>query len=317
MSIDMEQFHQVFFEESFEGLDVMETGLLNLDNGEADSEEINSIFRAAHSIKGGSGTFGFQNIADFTHIMETLLDEVRDGVRELTREGINILLKSVDCLRMMMTAASDGGDVDEAEVKQNYTALEQILNGTAASVPSAKKTKIADVSDQSAESSADKSVSGWRVSFAPHKNFMHFGNDPARILRELAKLGELTGRVDTSKVPDFANLNPEDMYLSWDVEIKGNMSKEDINEVFSWVEDESDIAISTLSEAAASAVKAVQKVVTSVPQATASADTKTADKKEKSSAAASSSIRVGIDKIDDLINMVGELVITQSMLSML
>lgn len=70
MTVDLEQFHQVFFEESFEGLDIMESGLMGLDLGAADSEEINTIFRAAHSIKGGSGTFGFSDIADFTHIME-------------------------------------------------------------------------------------------------------------------------------------------------------------------------------------------------------------------------------------------------------
>ncbi len=81
MSIDMAQFHQVFFEESFEGLDIMESGLLNLDMGDVDSEAINTIFRAAHSIKGGSGTFGFSAVSDYTHVMETLLDEMRDGRR--------------------------------------------------------------------------------------------------------------------------------------------------------------------------------------------------------------------------------------------
>jgi two-component system, chemotaxis family, sensor kinase CheA len=75
MAIDMAQFHQVFFEESFEGLDAMESGLLNLDLGAVDAEAINTIFRAAHSIKGGSGTFGFTVVSDFTHVMETLLDD--------------------------------------------------------------------------------------------------------------------------------------------------------------------------------------------------------------------------------------------------
>lgn len=313
MSIDMEQFHQVFFEESFEGLDVMESGLLNLDNGEADDEEINTIFRAAHSIKGGSGTFGFQNIADFTHIMETLLDEVRDGIRELTHEGINILLKSVDCLRMMMTAASDGGDVDEDEVGINFKALEKILgaeSGASAQLPS--------VESAVSNTKSTSPTTGWKIGFAPHKNFMQFGNDPVRILRELSTLGQLTGHVDTSKVPDFTDFNPEDMYLSWDMELSGNVEKAAIDDVFSWVEDESDISIVSLSatankpkeaEAAKTPVVAEKKAVKKTAESTT-------DKKEKSTPA-SSSIRVGIDKIDDLINMVGELVITQSMLSML
>jgi len=312
MSIDMEQFHQVFFEESFEGLDIMETGLLNLDNGEADNEEINTIFRAAHSIKGGSGTFGFQNIADFTHIMETLLDEVRDGIRELTHEGINILLKSVDCLRMMMTAASDGGDVDEQEVKTNFDALQTILGSDeSAAVENETKEKSTAVSEEN---------QGWKISFAPHKNFMQFGNDPVRVIRELSSLGQLTGQIDTSKVPDFSELNPEDMHLSWDLELQGNVDKAAINDVFAWVEDESDISLSSLnSESKKTNTKKMTAAKTPVAVSKAAvpaADRKATDKKEKS-AAASSSIRVGIDKIDDLINMVGELVITQSMLSML
>ena len=104
MSIDMSQFHQVFFEECFEGLEAMESGLLNLDMGDIDSEVINTIFRGAHSIKGGSGTFGFTVVADFTHVMETLLDEMRDGRRKVTQAAVNVLLGSVDCLREMLTS---------------------------------------------------------------------------------------------------------------------------------------------------------------------------------------------------------------------
>ena len=99
MSIDMAQFHQVFFEESFEGLDVMESGLLNLDMGDVDAEDINTIFRAAHSIKGGSATFGLSDVADYTHLMETLLDEMRDGRREVSEHSVDVLLESVDVLR--------------------------------------------------------------------------------------------------------------------------------------------------------------------------------------------------------------------------
>lgn len=108
MTIDMTQFHQVFFEESFEGLGVMESGLLDMDPGAVEAEEINAIFRAAHSIKGGSSTFGFQDIADFTHIMETLLDEMRDGRRPVTGEALEVLLRSVDVLREMLTAVVEG-----------------------------------------------------------------------------------------------------------------------------------------------------------------------------------------------------------------
>ena len=127
MSFDMAQFHQVFFEESFEGLDIMETGLLNMDPGTVDAEEINAIFRAAHSIKGGSGTFGFLNVAEFTHVMETLLDEMRDGRRQVTADAVNVLLQSVDVLRDMLTAARDGGTPDEQRVATQHAELERVL----------------------------------------------------------------------------------------------------------------------------------------------------------------------------------------------
>ena len=128
MSIDMAQFHQVFFEESFEGLDAMESGLLNLDLGDVDAEAINTIFRAAHSIKGGSGTFGFTAVADYTHIMETLLDEMRDGRRQITQVAVDILLGSVDCLREMLTAIQDEQTIDESRVAEHKQALETEKN---------------------------------------------------------------------------------------------------------------------------------------------------------------------------------------------
>ena len=89
MAIDVTQFHQAFFEESLEGLDLMESALLSLDMGAPDMEAVNTIFRAAHSIKGGSGTFGFNAVADFTHVLETLLDEMRDGKRQVSQELVD------------------------------------------------------------------------------------------------------------------------------------------------------------------------------------------------------------------------------------
>ena len=102
MSIDleMEEILKLFFEESFEGLDTMESGLLTLKDG-ADRETINTIFRAAHSIKGGAGTFGFMEISAFTHSVETLLDDMRNGTRSITPDALQVLLQSVDVIREM------------------------------------------------------------------------------------------------------------------------------------------------------------------------------------------------------------------------
>lgn len=126
MSIDLSQFYEVFFEESFEGLDVMESELLALTPGDTDAETLNTIFRAAHSIKGGSGTFGFSTVADFTHELETLLDQIRDGTREVETYHVDLFLKAVDCLREMLNALKDEEEPNTAvadEITQKFLAI--------------------------------------------------------------------------------------------------------------------------------------------------------------------------------------------------
>ena len=131
MSIDISQFHQAYFEESFEGLDVMESGLLGIDLGSADLESINTIFRAAHSIKGGGATFGFAEVSEFTHVLETLLDEMRGGGREVTREAVDLLLQSVDCVREMLRAAQSGKPTDKERIAAVFGDLEHMLGSAA------------------------------------------------------------------------------------------------------------------------------------------------------------------------------------------
>jgi chemotaxis protein histidine kinase CheA len=129
MSIDLSQFHAVFFEESFEGLELMEASLLELDVDNPDSEQINSIFRAAHSIKGGSGTFGFVQVTEFTHVLETLLDRVRDGVQTIDADCIELLLQSVDCLRNLLEALQSKKEPDTKRAAQLAGVFQALLDG--------------------------------------------------------------------------------------------------------------------------------------------------------------------------------------------
>jgi len=326
MTIDMAQFHQVFFDESFEGLDVMESGLLEMDPGNADPEQINSIFRAAHSIKGGSGTFGFTNIADFTHVMETLLDEMRDGRRQVTAEAVNVLLASVDVLREMLTATSEDAEVDPERVKVQKADLDRLLAGN-----SAAEEIVEPDGDEAAPAASEQT--GWHIVFHPHSHMMRTGNDPLRLLRELKSLGELTVKVDIEPLPPLSELEPEDSYLSWDMHLMGDVSKEKIDDIFDWVEDDCDLSIESLSPESAAPAVATEDVSESEQEAEAVAapapverraagtDRRATDRRESAKKSApsggASSIRVDISKIDALINMVGELVITQSMLSMM
>ncbi|WP_036249058.1 chemotaxis protein CheA [Methylobacter sp. BBA5.1] len=343
MSIDMAQFHQVFFEECFEGLEAMESGLLNLDTGDIDSEAINVIFRGAHSIKGGSGTFGFSNVADFTHIMETLLDEMRDGRRQVTQAAIDVLLGSVDCLREMITAIQQEQDVDETRVAEQKSALEVELYGSEASVePSPVNHSIAmetPVAMSEPAPAQQHEHQGYEIAFTPYLTLLQTGNDPVRMFRELAELGELTASVNVQDIPDFYELNPEACYLAWDLKVAGDIAEDEVNEIFDWVKGDCELEIQslaakpvkdpvahipaidaeTLSNTPESGIS--EPAAISPPPVTEDAVNKMAPQKAEPEPAktvtkSSSTIRVDTAKIDTLINMVGELVITQSMLSL-
>jgi two-component system, chemotaxis family, sensor kinase CheA len=344
MSIDMSQFHQVFFEECFEGLEAMESGLLNLDTGAIDPEAINTIFRGAHSIKGGAGTFGFNNVAEFTHIMETLLDEMRDGRRQVTQPAVDVLLGSVDCLRTMLASIQAGDSVDAAAVGKYKAALEVELTGSASEPStSAAPSHAAEESAPAAVATSDEEVvtqPGWKIGFCPYLDLLKTGNDPVRMFRELAELGEYSVAVNTNDIPPFSRLDPEECNLSWALEVIGDIPEGEIKEIFNWVEGDCELDIQafkkktvkpavavTVAEPEPEPPPVVQEMaqpaapVAPKPAETASAKPPAAQADDKAGAkggsAASNSIRVDTTKIDTLINMVGEVVITQSMLSLI
>jgi two-component system chemotaxis sensor kinase CheA len=318
MTIDLSQFHQVFFEESFEGLEVMEQGLLNLDVGAVDDEAINTIFRAAHSIKGGAGTFGFTAVSGFTHIMETLLDQMRSHKRDVTREDVDLLLQSVDCLRGMLGATRDNAALDSDRIASMQRQLEQALNAAPQGTPAAVKAPV-----------VAPAASGWVVNFRPHPHLMKTGNDPLRLIRELATLGDLACEVNADRLPPFTDLDPEECYLSWKLKLKDAVDRLKIGEVFDWVDGDCDLDITPLGGAPV-APPVPQVVAVGPAEATEpappiphrrSSDRRQNDDRRQSvdrrtgMVGESTSIRVGIDKVDAIVNMVGELVITQSMLN--
>ena len=130
---ELDEITEIFLEESLEGLDTMETGLLGLEAGEADPEIMNDIFRAAHSIKGGAGTFGFMEVSEFTHGVETLLDEMRSGDRDVTPDAVQLLLRSVDRLRAMMDEIQASGQVDTSQNEELEKEITAMLESDSAS----------------------------------------------------------------------------------------------------------------------------------------------------------------------------------------
>ncbi|WP_430391020.1 chemotaxis protein CheA [Dyella sp. 20L07] len=289
------QFQQVFIEESLEGLDTMESSLLALDDG-GDGELVHTIFRAAHSIKGGAATFGFPEMSSFTHEAESLLDEVRGGKRAIDSAIIELLLRTVDCLRSMFARAQAGEPLNDAVAEGLRQELAAAMG---------RGVPASDVQARRAEDQAD----AWTVQFRPHPGMLAGGNEPLRLIRELAGLGELTVTPAFDRLPaTLAALEPSECHLGWVIELKGPVKRADIAAVFDWVEDECDLVIEA-KHVVAAAAPAVAAAPAAAPVADAGAV-----RAQRDASAESSSVRVSIDKIDGLINLVGELVITQSML---
>jgi two-component system chemotaxis sensor kinase CheA len=356
MTVDLTQFHDAFFEESFEALDAMEAALLKLDVGSPEAELINTIFRVAHSIKGGSATFGFSEIASFTHSLETLLDELRSGTMPVTVALSDLLLKSVDVLRAMLRAVQAKQPIDSQRVSDLQFDLEVAIARKSEAAPAASAPAAAATTAASAELGETRQALAprWRIRFRPYRELLARGNDPLRMLRELSVLGELDVRVDAQMLPPLAQVNPLDCYLAWSLELPGEVAEEAIRQVFEWAEGDCDLSIerlpaaleipapapvaptaavpdtpaSTAAAQATSAPAAAPATVAPVSAPAASASTPapaapspapSAVKTEGSVSALgdSGSIRVSVEKIDELMNTVGELVITQAMLSQL
>ena len=374
MSIDLSQFHAVFFEESFEGLELMEAALLDLDVDNPDSEQINAIFRAAHSIKGGSGTFGFVQVSEFTHILETLLDKVRDGGHAIDADGIELFLQSVDCLRGLLEALQAEQEPDLQRANQLATVFQAVLDGaTYADSSSQVNTNppqdkgINEVLEpelpvipEAENLGAVRQQIGFKIDFKPDTDMLKGGNDPVRMLRELATLGEIKTTLDASELPPLESLVADNCYVSWHIELITSCKIDDVEEVFEWVEDECELSITPImadapntsnsqsedaqsnSNLQATDTKGERLVMPSGPlpsldelqlpspavpksfeaahpiespvQEAIKIPVEAKPAKAKPVKVESSSIRVGIDKVDSLINLVGELVITQSML---
>ncbi|MGL1956370.1 MAG: chemotaxis protein CheA [Colwellia sp.] len=349
MTVDLSQFIPSFLEESFEGLELMESSLLSLEPG--DNDAIHSIFRAAHSIKGGAGTFGFNQVTEFTHLVETLLDEMRDGRREITSKDTEILLDSVDCMRLLIEAARDESDVDEDKVTQTSKQLSLTLSSKNTSdeglnTPSTSNNESKH-NENNVQQSPSSDLSRYEINFVPEHDLAKTGNDPIFLFSALADLGETTIVAKTSDLPALADIDVQELYLSWTIMLITEVEEDEIKEIFEWVEDECLLEITKINDASESEEKNSKNQI--VEDITVNADSSgnaaintsneqqstTEIKVAESSTSLSQnvlsqkdevkskpkvkadvgSIRVGVDKVDQLINLVGELVITQSMLS--
>lgn len=300
-TIDLTRFHATFYAESFDGLASMETNLLRLEQGARDGETLDSIFRSIHSIKGASATFGFSEIAQFTHTLETLLDAIRKCHIEPGRNIISLLLECVDCVRRMLAANESNTPLDAEALADLAARID------AAHSPAAVELEPSDESE--AECGSQQIQHTYSISLQPSKRFFHGGNDPLNLFRMLRTMGELTVEPDLSGLPPLDRFEPESCYLSWKLTLVSEATRGQISEVFDWVLDACDLHIEdgVIEQLpcgeTVDATLSTEKNFTPVARA--------APRLEQRQ---SGYIQVSTDKVDRLINLIGELVITQSML---
>lgn len=307
-----------FLEESRELLERLESGLLELDRQGRPGAEIHDIFRAAHSLKGAAGTFGFASVAGLAHSMETLLDGIRTETIEVTPDVTMLLLQAVDRLRDLLSSTSQGHEGPAFSTDANLRAsLEDAARcATKAAVKEVSKgTTTAQHASPVAVAGGpgDVSAAHWRIRLRPLPGLLTTGNDPLRLLRELGTLGTLSVSCKADSVPDLPELGTEVCHLRWEASLIGAVQRDAIADVFSWIDGDAEIEIERLNDAPAPDVSAPEPTRSAprAAEATPATATPSAAEREKGLG----TVRVSVEKIEQLMNMVGELVITRSMLS--
>ncbi|MBY5569186.1 chemotaxis protein CheA [Rhizobium leguminosarum] len=389
--MDMNEIKEIFFQECEEQLAELESGLLKLNDGDRDPETVNAVFRAVHSIKGGAGAFGLDDLVAFAHVFETTLDCVRSNKLEPNQDVLKVMLKSADVLADLTNAARDGGSVDESRSRGLVKELEALANGelpspsASAEAPAPKAAaKVASAAPAPTPKPTDDSgfqpvpfsfddfggeddaggMPTYEVIFKPRYELYSKGNDATLLLRDLSRLGEMTIYCNTDDLPGLEELDPEGAYFFWNVTIKTDKGEEAIRTVFEFAEWDCELTVKPVEEARADATSNDELPMVPVPfdlsildetgateevsasdaraegtaAAVAAAETASnvtqmvaarVEKKESAAAAAAAAsaaaqnnaagagqtIRVDLDRVDRLINLVGELVINQAMLS--
>ena len=360
----LEAIKITFFQECEEQLAELESGLLAMEAGEADAEVVNAVFRAVHSIKGGAGAFGLDDLVKFSHVFETTLDEVRTG--RLEPDPLTVLkpmLRAADILADLVRAARDGGEVDPVLVQRSADELN--ASGHLPAEPDASELDDIDFGFAPLQMAPldlapeEPAAAVWTIGFKPRPDLYANANEAGLIIRELAQLGDLDVALDMSALPPLDEMDPEGAYFAWSFTLSTARPESDIRDVFEFVDGDCDLSIAPADSAEAPGLQDLEAPADSAPveeafdvmalirkvQAEAGAEpaaaaeppppaplpvtpreaaaspvssapvAATAPASTGGAGAAGSTIRVDLDRVDRLIDLVGELVINQAMLS--
>jgi len=275
-------------------LDQVEQGLLDLTHRLDDRDLIDAVFRGLHTLKGSGAMFGFDALASFTHHCETAFDRVRKGLAPATQGLVAVILSAKDHMRALVDGDGSGLEAAGAAILAELQREVDAAAGAPAPAPSAPVRK------------------GWRLTFYLPPESMANGTNPLMLLDELRELGECTITARTDRLPPLAELNPVECHVGWDVELFGDISRDDIDDVFLFVMDDMELVIEEIGGEAEAPVEVVE-----APVATAAVATPEAGGPAKAATKTGESVRVPAERLDELMDRVGELVIVHSRLSQL
>jgi two-component system chemotaxis sensor kinase CheA len=298
-----------YFEECSELLEAAYSHLAAIEEGRADGETIHAIFRAIHSIKGGGGAFGFDRMVGFAHALESVLDLLRDGRLDLSREIAALLLKSTDILGDLVDSARSGSDQPQGF---EAAALAALHAAEAGATPSAGGAPPAP--PPAARVAAHSRV--FRIRVAPHQSLFRRANEPLLLLRQLRRMGMAQIEADLTRLPELDLMDAESAYLAWNIRLNTAVELTEIEDVFDFVSDCCDVSIVEVKPDTVADHEGTSQAELPEGEADAAA-TEAARKPGGGIAAAHPSIRVDVEKVDRLVNLVGEMVINHSMLAQL
>jgi two-component system, chemotaxis family, sensor kinase CheA len=348
----LEQLKQTFFDECAELLQDIEVGLTEMREGGVSDDTVNAVFRAVHSVKGGAGIFGFTALVEFAHVFETVLDEVRHGKLNATAEIMDVMLTASDVLSDLVTMSRSGDAIPAGYGSECRTALQQIIKadgGAAEGAEDDNSPAPADFEgfdfvpvrvDLDEPAAVDDGMRSYAITFRPKPEMLKNANEPLYILRELRKLGDLDLTAHVG-LPPLSELEPDHPYIGWTGTLRTAATRAQIDEVFEFVVGDCELEIAEADPAPVAAFPvemaaapetsgaeslpvidspASQPALAQEPDAPEQAPDKSAEKAEPTGGRAqptkpaATTTRVELEKIDRVVNMVGELVIAQAML---
>ena len=300
MTNKFERFKTMFLDECDEHARTLEQTLTAMQRGARSQELVDDAFRAIHSIKGGAGMFGFDRIVPFAHKFETVLDGIRLGQIAISEELMSAALRATDCLSDLILAAGSGTELAPDYEKSSIRTLAR-LAGLSAELPSSGP---APSKAEANAITAPGSIQRFAIHFGPHAGLLKRANEPLLLVRQLQELGPMKVNADLSRLPPIADLQPNEAYFNWNFELETSKGEAAIRDVFQFVEGDCDLTIRPHTTEAAGPVE-----VQDVPDATP------AQQEFTMAEPVISTIRVDVGRIDRLVNLAGEIAISQALVA--